>query len=83
MKKFIIPEGLKSNVINGHVFKDGELIVSDEDGKKMQNSMCNFHGCQMEDVQEPEGRDDEPDDPGLSASNTKGSSDGVSSDEED
>lgn len=52
MKKFVLPENACSNVINGHVFQDGILVVSDEDAKKLEKIFCRYYGVRMESVEE-------------------------------
>lgn len=52
MKKFVLPKNAPSNVINGHVFQDGILIVSDEDAKKLEKIFCRYYGIRMESVEE-------------------------------
>lgn len=76
MKKFILPENSKSNVVNGHVFDEtGSLVVSDEDAKKLENMFCQFYGIKMEDVvTEDSDEDDKDEDPGLTSDNTRGNS---------
>ncbi len=84
VKRFILPKNAKSNVVNGHVFQNGELIVSDEDGKRMAKVLCRFYGVQMEDVEVQVAGESETDpDASLSASNTKGGQSTSDSEEED
>lgn len=76
MKKFILPENVKSNVINGHVFKDGVLIVSDEDAKRLEKVLCRYYGVKMVDVQVQTGDVDPSSkaDSSLTVDSTKGGS---------
>lgn len=74
-KKFILPDAYKCEgpeVVGGHVFKDGELIVSDDDAKLMEPKLKNFYGVTVEDV--VSNSSDEDDDSGegsLAADKTK------------
>lgn len=72
MKRFTLPEGSKRQQINGHVFKDGSLVVSDDAAKKLQKTFCRFYGCTLEDVevQTPDDSGDDPD-PNLEIDSTK------------
>ena len=72
MKKFVLPKNASSNVINGHVFQDGILVVSDEDAKKLEKIFCRYYGIRMESVEESAnkvGSDDN--DPSLTKDSTK------------
>lgn len=72
MKKFVLPKNASSNVINGHVFQDGILVVSDEDAKRLEKIFCRYYGIRMESVEESAkkvGSDDN--DPSLAKDSTK------------
>ena len=54
MKRFILPECIKSNVLAGRVFdEDRSIIVNDEDAEKLKLTLVRHYGCTMENV-EPE-----------------------------
>ena len=54
MKRFILPDCFKTNVINGRVFdEDRSIVVSDDDAVKLERTLVAHYGCTMEDV-EPE-----------------------------
>lgn len=75
MKKFTLPEGSKTKVLNGHKFdEDGVLYANDDDADKMAPALVRFYGCKMETVQEEvvEETGTVGDDPSLAKENTQG-----------
>lgn len=83
MKKFLLPKGAKSDVVNGHKFTNGELLTSDHDGKRLERTLVRFFGCSVVDVPDAEDGSETKDDPSLSVDNTKGTGGGSSEEDED
>lgn len=70
MKRFILPDCIKSNTLAGRVFdEDRSIVVSDDDAEKLKLVLCRHYGCTMENVEEAE--TDEVEETALTASVTK------------
>lgn len=51
MKRFTLPDCVKTNNLNGRIFdKDRTLTVSDDEGAKLELVLCRHYGCKVEDV---------------------------------
>ena len=75
MKRFILPENSKSNIVAGHRFNnDGELLVNDEDGRRLEKTLVRFYGCTVENVESTTDDENGSDDSSLSVDLTKGGS---------
>lgn len=57
-------------VVANHLFENGELVVNDDEAKKLEPILCRFYGCKMEKLVEAaaEAEDAEP---SLASSQTK------------
>lgn len=66
-----LPEGSKTRTLAGHVFsQDGTMLVSDEDGARLERTLVRYYGVTMEDVPEPDVEESE--EGSLTKSNTAG-----------
>lgn len=51
MKRFTLPDCVKTNHLNGRIFdKDRTLTVSDDEGAKLELVLVRHYGCKVEDV---------------------------------
>ncbi len=77
MLRFNLPEAAYKckgqEVVNGKVFTDGELVVTDDVGKMIGPALLHFYDVTVEKVEEiKDEKDADPDaDASLAASNTK------------
>ena len=71
MKKFILPEGYKSNKVLNHTFQDGVLYASDDDAKKMERVLVRHFGVKMENVEDPAAESTNEADSSLTVASTK------------
>lgn len=70
MKRFILPNCIKSNTLAGRVFdEDRSIVVNDEDAEKLKLVLVRHYGCTMENVEEVEA--EEAEETSLTASVTK------------
>lgn len=75
-KKILLPKSAfkckGKEVVAGHTFTNGELVLSDADANKVFRKFVNFYGCTVEDVAPIEEVEDNNDsDSSLVASSTK------------
>lgn len=76
MIKFKLPEHAYkcegSEVVAGHRFKDGELVVTEDQAKSMAPILIRFYGVTADTIEiEDEGSDHDPGDTSLEATVTK------------
>jgi hypothetical protein len=76
-KKIVLPRTAfkmkGEEIVGGHRFTNGELVLSDEDANRIFRKFVNFYGCTVEDVpqEQPDEDDDDDKDPSLSSNETK------------
>jgi len=73
MPKFIMPNAPKGvHVLNDrYVFQDGVMQCKKSDAEQIARILCVYHGCTLEDNDEPVQAQNEPQDNSLAASVTK------------